>query len=188
MKILRSIILYTVVIIFMFGSPCYVSASSTPQVQAVLHPPQTTLKMGDTPTFRGDVKNTGQETLEGLVVYLSLVSLEKGNEHPVDLEDWSAQKAVRIAKLLPGETNQQQWSMRLISAGKFALALTVVEAGTAKPVISDLLEFNVLPQKLISSTRILSVAIGEPLLIIVLILAVNQGKRLRRKGQQRQKI
>jgi len=168
----------------MFGSPYYVSASSTsPHVQVTIYPPQATLKMGDVPAFEGEVKNTSEETLEGLVVYLSLVSLEKGNEHPVDLEDWSAQGAVRIERLLPGEVNRQQWPMRLISAGKFALALTVVEAGTTKPVISDLLEFNILPKKLISSLRILPVAIGEPLLIFVLILAASQWKRLHRKGQ-----
>lgn len=182
MNTMRNIILYTVVIIFMFTSPCYVSANSTPpHVQVTLYPPQTTLKMGDVPAFEGEVKNTSEETLKGLVVYLSLVSLEKGNEHPVDLEDWSAQGAVRIERLLPGEVNRQQWPMRLISSGRFALALTVVEAGTTKPVISDLVEFNVLPKKLISSSRILPVAIGEPLLILILILAVNQTKRLRHR-------
>jgi len=182
MNTLRNIILHTVAIIFLFGSTCYVSANSTPaHIQVILYPLKTTLKMGDVPAFEGEVTNTGKETLEGLVVYLSLVSLEKGNEHPVDLEDWSAQKAVLIERLLPGEVNRQQWPMRLISSGRFALALTVVEAGTTKPVISDLVEFNVLPKKLISSSRILPVAIGEPLLILILILAVNQTKRLRHR-------
>ena len=144
--------------------------------------------MGDTPVFKGAVKNTGTETLDGLVVYLSLVSLEKGNEHPVDLEDWSAQKAVRIERLLPGEINRQQWPMRLISAGNFAVAQTVVSAGTTKPVISNLVEFNIQPKQLISSTRILPVVIGEPILILIFVLAVNVSRKLHRRCRQRHKV
>lgn len=188
MKILRKIILCVVVIISLFRGASRVSAGSAPAVQVTLHSPKTTLKMGDTPAFEGEVKNTGKETLDGLVVYLSLVSLKKGNEHPVDLEDWSAQKAVRIERLLPGEINRQQWPMRLISAGNFAVALTVVDAGTTKPVISDLVEFNIQPKQLISSTRILPVAIGEPILILIFVLTVHIAKKLYRKTRQGQKI
>jgi len=150
-----------------------VLANDTLHVDVVLRPPATTFRMGDTPVFKGMVSNTGVKTLEGLTVYLSLICLDSGNEHPVDLEDWSAQKAMRIAKLKPGEINKQEWGMRLIAPGQYAVALTVVGKKAAKPVISDLVKFKIRPKPLISSARILPVSFGVPFLFLVSILFVR---------------
>jgi hypothetical protein len=89
-------------------------ASESYGIKVFLLKPEGKFKMGDTPSFIGIVKNTGKNTAKGLIVYLSLVSLKGGNEHPVDLEDWSANRAVRIDKLMPGKSNKQRWEMRLI--------------------------------------------------------------------------
>lgn len=147
--------------------PAPASASQT--VEVVLERPTGTMKMGDTPSFIGTITNIGQQPLEGLVVYLSLVSLKPGNEHPVDLEDWSAQKAVRIDRLSPGESSTHTWGMRLIQAGKFGIALTVVDPQEKRPVVSDLAPFDVNPKPTLASTRVLPVAIGEPLLLLTLL-------------------
>jgi hypothetical protein len=150
-----------------------VLASDTLQVDVVLQPPATRFRMGDTPVFKGIITNTGAEPLEGLTVYLSLICLDSGNEHPVDLEDWSAQKAVRVAKLAPGKKNEQEWGMRLIAPGQYAVALTVVGKKAAKPVISDLVKFEIKTKPLISSARILPIAFGEPLLLLIIIFIVR---------------
>jgi hypothetical protein len=78
------------------------AAGDGPALRVSLQAPAGILKMGDTPHFLGAVTNLGPQPAQGLVVYLSLVSLAPGDEHPVDLEDWSAQKAVRIDRLNPG--------------------------------------------------------------------------------------
>ena len=83
-------------------SPAIVFANQSP-VSVLLQSPGEMLKMGDVPQFEGRITNTGRQPIEGLIVYLSLVSLQPGRERPVDLEDWSAQKAVRIDRLDPGE-------------------------------------------------------------------------------------
>ena len=145
------------------------TAAEPQSVEISLERPTGTMKMGDTPAFIGTVKNIGRQPLKGLVVYLSLVSLKSGDEHPVDLEDWSAQKAVRINQLLPGETNTQKWGMRLIQSGKYGIALTAVDPQKKRPIVSDLLPFRVKPKPTLSSNRILPVAIGEPLLILILL-------------------
>lgn len=145
-------------------------ASASGPLGVVLERPVGTMKMGDTPSFIGTITNNGQQPLEGLVVYLSLVSLKPGNEHPVDLEDWSAQKAVRIDRLSPGKSITQTWGMRLIQAGKFAVALTVVDPQKTQPIVSDLVPFEIDPKPMIASTRILPVAIGEPLLLLALLV------------------
>lgn len=152
-------------------------AAESHYIEVGLQRPTGTMKMGDTPAFIGAVTNIGQQTLRGLVVYLSLVSLEPGNEHPVDLEDWSAQKAVRIDQLSPGDTNTQKWGMRLIQSGKYGIALTVVDPQEKQPIVSDLVPFDVNPKPTLASNRILPVAIGEPLLLLTLLGALRGIRR-----------
>ena len=145
---------------------CTTTATATSSTRRSAASPITSTRLA---AFIGTVKNIGRQPLKGLVVYLSLVSLKSGDEHPVDLEDWSAQKAVRINQLLPGETNTQQWGMRLIQSGKYGIALTAVDPQKKRPIVSDLLPFRVKPKPTLSSNRILPVAIGEPLLILILL-------------------
>jgi hypothetical protein len=162
----RSYVLYlTLLILLIIAGNSY--ADGTPFIQVSLQAPKSALKMGDRPVFKGVVKNLGRHSLKGLVVYLSLVSLKPGHEHPVDLEDWSAQKAVRIDQLAPGETYRQGWPMRLIQAGRFGVALTVVDPLENRPVVSDLVPFDIHPKPTIASSRILLVAVGEPLLLLI---------------------
>lgn len=144
------------------------SAAAEPSLQVSIRGPAHPLRMGDTPSFKGCVTNVGKGEIRGLVVYLSLVSLEAGHEQPLDLEDWSAQKAVRIDVLQPGQSNTQDWPMRLIQAGRFGVALTVVDPREKQPVISDLLGFDVQSKPTLSSGRIVPVAVGVPALLLVL--------------------
>lgn len=143
-------------------------AADTGQIVVTLEPPAGNMKMGETPAFSGTVTNIGETPLDGLVVYLSLVSLKPGKERPVDLEDWSAEAAVRIDRLLPGETKTHPWSMRLIEAGQFGVALTVVDPKEQKPIVSPLIHFDIQPKRLLASKRILPVAFGEPSLLLVI--------------------
>jgi len=152
-------------------------AAGPKSVEIKLEPPAGTMKMGDTPAFLGTVTNIGNRPLEGLIEYLSLVSLEPGNEHPVDLEDWSAQKAVRIDRLSPGESNKQTWGMRLIQSGKYGVALTVVDPKEKQPIVSDLVHFGVNPKPMLASNRILPVAIGEPVLLLTLLGVLRSIRR-----------
>jgi hypothetical protein len=167
-------VIVTIVIIFPLSCPAAEKAS----IQVVIQRPAGSFKMGDQPVFKGLVTNTGQHVCGNLLVYLSLVSLKAGEESPVDLEDWSAQKAVVLDRLEPGEANGQDWSMRLIQSGRFGIILTVVEPGGTRPIVSDLIQFDVQPKATISSARIIPVAAGEPLLLIALF-GLFQWRRIR---------
>lgn len=184
-------LLFLVVISAFLLPVTVVFASNTSQIQVTLQRPVGTMKMGETPAFIGTVTNVGKTSLKGVVVYLSLVSLEPGNEHPVDLEDWSAEKAVRIDRLSPGGTSTHQWSMRLIQAGRFGVALTVVDPREKRPIVSEIVPFDIQPKPTLVSKRILPVAIGEPLLLLTLLgfigfsrgrLKISMSKALDPKG------
>ena len=83
----------------------------------------------------------------------------------MDLEDWSAQKAVRLDHLNPGATDYRHWGMRLIQARKYGVALTVVDPRENRPIVSDLVPFEVQCKVTLAAGRVLPVALGEPLLI-----------------------
>lgn len=149
-------------------SAALAATGDSPTLRVTLQAPAGVFKMGDTPNFLGAVTNLGRQATQGLVVYLSLVSLAPGNEHPVDLEDWSAQKAVRLDRLNPGASDYRNWGMRLIAAGRYGVALTVVDPREHRPIVSDLVAFEIQPKPTLVAGRVLPVAIGEPLLILLL--------------------
>jgi len=140
--------------------------------------PSNSMVMGESPVFVGRVANRGETSVKGLIVYPSLVSLKPGKEQPVDLEDWSARPAVRIDLLSPGELNTQQWPLRLIESGKFAMALTVIAPTEAQPAVSVLVPFEVQPKRLLAGKRVLPVAIGVPslLLLVWALVGLSRGR------------
>src|SRR5262245_47625724 len=54
-------------------------------------------QMGDHLSFHSVIRNTGGAPITGLVAWLSLIQTDAGSEQPVDLEDWSAHRAVAAA-------------------------------------------------------------------------------------------
>lgn len=133
-------------------------------------------KMGDWLKFHTVVRNTGADSLKGVVVWLSLVEVTAGREQPVDLEDWSAHKAVVRAALAPGESFSVEWPLRLIQAGDYRVAISAAERTASTLSASPFADFHVRSIPTIESARILPVALGMPLLI-----AGFAGWRLRRR-------
>lgn len=155
----------------------YTDIPSSSLLSVSLEAPATPLRMGDTPIFTGKVTNHSTKTFKNLVVYLSLVSLQPGREHPVDLEDWSARKAIHLDHLAPGQTAVQQWKMRLIKSGPFGAALTIVNPASVQPHISPLAMFNVAPKPTVLAGRIFPVALGIPLFFAGLFLLILRTRR-----------
>ena len=83
-------------------------------------------QMGDQLAFHSIIHNQGAPAVEGLIAWLSLVRIDQGNEQPVDLEDWSAHKAITAASLAPDATIATDWPMRLIQAGTYRVVVSVV--------------------------------------------------------------
>lgn len=96
--------------------------------------------------------------------------MDPGHEQPVDLEDWSAHKAVTRASLGSGEEITVAWPMRLIQAGDYRVVISTVERNTPHIITSPFLDFHVRRKSVVESQRILPVAFGVPGLIGVAIL------------------
>lgn len=126
-------------------------------------------QMGDWLKFRSTIGNPGSQVAHGVVAWISLVQVDPGQEQPVDLEDWSAHKAVTQAVLQPGQQVKVEWPMRLIQAGAYRVVISAVDRETAHVMTSPFVDFQVRRKPVVESARILPVALGVPALVLILM-------------------
>jgi hypothetical protein len=124
-----------------------------------------TPQMGDRLSFSSALRNPGPTPVSGVIVWISLIRIDPGNEQPVDLEDWSAQKAVTVPSLAVGETIGAEWPMRLIQAGTYRLMVAAGSRDGGTMAFAPFAEFTVREKPVVESGRVLPVALGFPLLI-----------------------
>lgn len=145
------------------AEPVDISLSADPSNPAA---PQ----MGDHLSFASVIRNSSAAPAHGVVAWISLIQVDPGHEQPVDLEDWSAHKAVTQASLAPGEQITVTWPMRLIQAGDYRVVISGVERSTPHVITSPFLDFHVRRKPVVESQRILPVAFGVPALLAVAML------------------
>ncbi|MGB5453699.1 MAG: hypothetical protein WBN02_13550 [Sedimenticolaceae bacterium] len=148
----------------LFTSSLVSAASLELQVQPDLANPAHPT-MGDWMHFNSVITNTGNQPLEGLVAWISLVEVTPGKEQPMDLEDWSAHKAITGTTLKPGATLRTQWPVRLIQNGDYRVVISATDRNDETVFTSPTLQFHVAQKPVVESTRILPVALGIPLLL-----------------------
>ncbi len=123
-------------------------------------------QMGDWLKFHSVIGNSGAQTSHGVVAWISLVQVDPGHEQPVDLEDWSAHKAVTEAVLQPGQQVNVEWPMRLIQSGSYRVVISAVDRETGHVMTSPFVDFQVRRKPVVESQRILPVAFGVPALVL----------------------
>lgn len=127
-------------------------------------------QMGDRLAFHSVIRNDAAVPVTGIIAWISLVQVDPGLEQPVDLEDWSAHKAVTVGTLAPGQAIVTDWPMRLIQSGHYRVVISAVNREAAGLTASPFVEFAVRRKPVVESQRVLPVAIGIPLGIVGLML------------------
>lgn len=122
-------------------------------------------QMGDHLTFQSVITNTDPSPHDGIIAWLSLVQVDKGREQPVDLEDWSAHKAITQAQLRPGDSVKTDWPVRLIQSGRYRVVVSTVSRDGPSLTPSPFVDFSVRPKQVVESVRVLPVAFGVPALL-----------------------
>lgn len=129
-----------------------------------------TPQMGDHLSFHSIIRNNGTAPIDGLIAWISLVQVDKGKVQPVDLEDWSAHKAVAIRSLAPGKTVESNWPIRLIQAGTYRVVVSAVSRNGTELTASPFVDFKVRQKPVVESQRVLPIAVGIPLLLAGLLV------------------
>lgn len=159
-------------------------ASATPGPEPLLHvelvpapgnPAQP--RMGDRMLFHSTIRNTGAAPVEGVVAWLGLVQVDPGQEQPVDLEDWSAHKAVAAGRLAPGQAVETDWPMRLIQAGHYRVVVSAASRDGGPLAPSPFVELAVRQKAVVDSVRVLPVTLGMPALLLGALLLRRRAGR-----------
>jgi hypothetical protein len=180
MKKWKNLLLATITIILM----ATVSSAAEAPLALELGPDDNNLSnpiMGDHLRFWSAITNTGKTSIEGLVAWISLVEIDPGNEQPVDLEDWSAHKAITGAALEPGQSLRTDWPMRLIKGGDYRVVVSVTDRGGRQVHTSPTVQFHVRQKPVLESGRVLPVAAAIPLLLLFLAL-FNKTRQRHKRG------
>lgn len=126
--------------------------------------------MGDRLIFHSVIRNTGKTAIKGLTAWIGLVRMDRGNEQPMDLEDWSAHKAITVETLAPGRSIKTDWPMRLIQAGSYRVLVSAASRGATRLTASPFVSFGVRRKPVVESRRVMPVALGVPLILIGMFL------------------
>ena len=122
-------------------------------------------QMGDQVLYRSTIRNAGAAPVQGVVAWVSLVQVDPGQEQPVDLEDWSAHKAITVPLLEAGQAVSTEWPVRLIASGHYRVVVSAA-AGDGALSPSPFVNLAVRQKPVVESSRVLPVALGMPALLL----------------------
>jgi hypothetical protein len=169
----RIVILVTLLAIMVasFSVPAFASQASATQMGS-----STPLKI-ETPTqplsgtagqyvnLPATITNTSDNPIKDIVAYVTLVETTSGQQAPVDLEDWSAHRAVTIDSLAPSESQNAAWDLRLIKGGEYVVYAAAIEKGSSQAAVGPVVPLSVTAQKNLNPGGVLPVALGVPILV-----------------------
>jgi hypothetical protein len=163
-------------------------SSRTQQIKVELIPSPSnpaTPHTGDALAFHAVIRNDGQTPVSGVIAWISLLEVDPGKEQPVDLEDWSAQKATTLPGIAPGQTAGTEWRLRLIQSGSYRIAVMAAATKDAlgrnsSPVASPFAAFTVASRPVVETGRVLPIASSIPLAIGAMLLWRGARGRSRR--------
>ena len=110
------------------------------------------------------ITNTSGKPVKDAVAYVSLVDVTKGQQAPVDLEDWSAHRAVTIGSLDPGQSKDASWSLRLVKGGNYVIYANAIDQGSNRASVGQEVPLYVAAQQNLNPGGVLPVALGIPVL------------------------
>jgi hypothetical protein len=150
-------------------------------IGVTVNPPSIQANMGDKITYVGTITNNSDKAVNNLIAYISLANVTPGKESPMDLEDWSANKAIRLDSIAPHGTYVGKWPMRLIDSGSYVAYITVVDKNDNTPISSTMSRLEIKRVLRLNPNNVLPVAIGEPVALgmVFMLVAFRRRKRVK---------
>ena len=174
-------LILVLVMIFLAIIANYTSASAAGRITVSINPPSVQAKMGDKIAYTGTITNNSDRAIDNIIAYISLANITPGKEAPLDLEDWSANKAIKVDTIPPHGTYEGQWPMRLIDSGSYVAYITVADKNDNMSVSSQMSRLEIERVLRLNPNNVLPVAIGEPaaLGMVFMLVAFRRKKRVK---------
>jgi len=132
------------------------------------------IKTGDHATVTATVTNATDHPVTGGTLLLGLVDLTPGQPVPLGLESWTSDsESVAQPSLAPGASASATWNLVMIQPGPLGLYASVM-VGPQGPIESS--PVTVLPVRdvrVLNPANVLPVALGEPALLIGLLVVIR---------------
>ena len=159
----------------------YTSCCAASRITVSIDPPSIQANMGDKITYTGTITNNSDSAVNNIIAYISLANITQGKESPMDLEDWSANKAIKVDIIPPHGTYEGKWPMRLIDSGSYLAYITVVDKNDNIPISSAMSRLGIKRILRLNPNNVLPVALGEPVVIgaCFLLIALKRRKRVK---------
>jgi len=156
-------------------------AVSEPNLQISIDLEYISVKASDSIFFNTTVTNIGNSQSMPLIVAMNLINLDAQGEI-VDPEDWSPQRTQYIELLSPGASNTLKWRVNAILEGDYMIYIVVIpqpdgQNTTSQPIASSGIHLTVTPFTKLNPGGVLPIAIGAPILILVIIYFVYRNRR-----------
>ncbi len=155
--------------------------ASETDLQITINMEYVTVKASDSIFFDTTVLNNSAGESAPLIVAMNIINLDAQGEI-VDPEDWSPQRTQFIEVLSPGDSITLNWRVNCILDGDYMVYMVVVpqpqgQNATSQPVASSGIHLTVTPFTKLNPGGVLPIAIGAPILILVIIYFVNRRRR-----------
>ena len=171
----RVLLLLSTIILTMMG--IYEPVFAAGHISVSIDPLFIQANMGDKITYTGTITNNSDKTVTDIIAYISLANVTKGQESPMDLEDWSANKAIKVDAIPAHGTYEGKWPMRLIDSGSYVAYVMVVDKNDDIPVSSAMSRLEINRVLRLNPNNVLPVALGEPILIGTVFLFISFKRR-----------
>jgi hypothetical protein len=133
-------------------------------------------KLGQEVGFSSTVRNEGDRPLTGLIAHLNVLSVDP--DVYVDPEDWSSERTQFLGPLPPGNTVDLAWRVQAVNSGELVVYVAVTTSEGSDPVVaSEPLRLTVTEKRTIDAGGVLPVALGMPIVALVLMGAVARRRR-----------
>src|SRR4030043_1040841 len=155
--------------------------TSETDLQITINMEYITVKASDSIFFDTTVINNGTTEAVPLIAALNIINLDAQGEI-VDPEDWSPQRTQYIELLSPGDSITLNWRVNAILDGDYMIYMVVIpepqgQNATSQPIASSGIHLTVTPFTKLNPGGVLPIAIGAPILILVIIYFVNRRRR-----------
>ncbi len=168
------LILSTIILAILLN---YASVFGASRITVSINPPSIQANMGDKITYVGTITNNSDNVVYNIIAYISLANVTQGKEAPMDLEDWSANKAIKVDAIPPHGIYEGKWPMRLIDSGSYVAYVTVVDKNVNTPISSAMSRLETKRVLRLNPNNVLPVALGEPILLGIVIMFIGFRRR-----------
>ncbi|MFU0824034.1 hypothetical protein [Clostridium sp.] len=112
---------------------------------------------------KAEVKNNTDKPIKDLLVYITMADIKKNMT--VNLEDYSADKPVKVDILNPGETKVIELPIRFVYTSNYYLYTTAVSKEYNQIISSDAIPIEIMGNTKVDKNMVLIISYVEPILL-----------------------